>query len=117
MSKANQKSVPSGATPATSNWRGFEFLTQIAFVTALGLMVARGTISSTTRSAGEAIVANAPRGAGAASGLGLDLLCCVPAILILARRVADREYVLRAAWAVLPLAGLAAWGLLSVIWA
>ena len=94
----------------------FERLTQIAFVLALGLVLARATMADFSRSRGEPILSEAPRAAGAATGMGLDLLCCLPALLVLARRVMDRGYVLRWSWAVAPMALLAGWGVLSVFW-
>jgi O-antigen ligase len=94
----------------------YELMTQIAFVLAVSLVLARATIGDFSKARGEAVMADAPRTAGAAAGLGLDLLCCVPAILVLARRVMDREYVLRWSWAVVPMGLLAGWSLLSVFW-
>jgi len=61
-----------------------EWLTQVAFVLALALVVARVTFPDASR-AREALASTAPRGAGPATSIALDLLCCVPAILVLAR--------------------------------
>src|SRR3954469_15984898 len=97
--------------------RKFEWLTQAAFVLALSLAVARATFTDFSRSASEPMASEAPRGAGAGTGLALDLLCALPAILVLARRVSDRQYVLRAAWSALPLGALAAWATSSTFWA
>jgi O-antigen ligase len=67
--------------------------------------------------AAEPLGTDVPRGAGPATSIALDLLCCIPAMLVLARRVSDRQYVLRPIWAVLPLGLLAIWGFASVFWA
>lgn len=54
---------------------------------------------------------------GPATTIGLDLLCCLPALLVLARRVSDPSFSLRSAWSFLPMFLLAFWTLLSVSWA
>lgn len=99
------------ATPPAEWW------TQIAFALAVALVVARATMGDYSKTRGEPMTADTPRAAGAATMLALDLLCCLPAILVLARRVMDRRYVLRWSWAVLPLGLLATWGVLSSGWA
>src|SRR5512133_76968 len=107
--EAQPKAGPRFAWPA-------ELLTQIAFVLAMGLVVGRATMGDFSRSRGEPMLSEAPRVGGAGTQIGLDLLCCVPALLVLARRVSDRTYVLRWSWAWLPLGLLAGWGLLSLGW-
>jgi O-antigen ligase len=102
---------------AQEKTRPVERLTQVAFVLALALAIARVSFSDLSRAGAEPLGSEAPRGAGPATSMALDLLCCVPAILILARRVSDRQYVLRAAWSVLPLGLLALLGIASVLWA
>lgn len=95
------------------------WLTQVAFVLALGLVVARATMLEILREpfaalpGGEAI----PRGPGPASSLILDLFCCVPALLVLARRALDRTYVIRLAWSHLAMGLLGIWTVLSTLWA
>jgi O-antigen ligase len=97
--------------------RPVEWWTQIAFVLAVALVLARATMGDFSKSHGEPMTADTPRAAGAATQMALDLLCCLPAILVLGRRVSDREYVLRWSWAALPLGLLAVWGVLSTAWA
>jgi O-antigen ligase len=111
----NPAARPTGVLAATSRWPA-EWLTQIAFVMALALVIGRATMEDFSRSRGEPMLSEAPRAAGAGTQIGLDLLCCVPAMLVLARRLSDRTYVLRWSWAWLPLGVLAAWGLLSIAW-
>src|SRR4051812_23476157 len=108
--------MSAGAPVAAASSRPVEWWTQIAFVLAVALVLARATMGDFSKSHGEPMTADTPRAAGAATQLALDLLCCLPAILVLARRVSDREYVLRWSWAVLPLGLLAAWGVLSMGW-
>jgi O-antigen ligase len=115
-----RSAVKTGATTRgarADDPRRFEWLTQVAFVLALALAVARATFTDFSRSTGEPLASEAPRGAGAGTGLALDLLCALPAILVLARRASDRQYVLRAAWSALPLGALAAWAACSTFWA
>src|SRR4051794_11544444 len=97
--------------------RPVEWLTQIAFVLAMALVVARGTTGDFSHDRSEPMMSAAPRAGGPATGIGLDLLCCVPAILVLARRVSDRAYVLRWSWSVLPMGLLALMGVASTFWA
>jgi len=53
-----------------------------------------------------------PHPPGAAASLGLDLLCCLPALLLLLRRIFDRKFSLRPIWSAVPLAFLGAWMML-----
>jgi O-antigen ligase len=97
--------------------RPVEWLTQIAFVLAMALVVARASTADLSKDRGTALTSTAPRAGGPAASVGLDLLCCLPAILVLARRVSDRTYVLRWSWSVLPLGLLALTGVASTLWA
>lgn len=81
-----------------ADWSGMlPVITQVAFVLSLGLVIGRMTFMETLREPFEAApgVALPPRGAGAATAVVLNLLCCLPAMLILLRRVIDKTYVLR----------------------
>ncbi len=62
-------------------------------------------------------MAAAPRTAGPGTSLALDLLCAIPAILVLIRRVIDPTYVIRWSWSLVAMGALALWMLLSVMWA
>jgi tetratricopeptide (TPR) repeat protein len=94
-------------------------LTQLAFVLAAAVAYARATMLETLRDAfdvapgSEAI----PGGPGAGTSLWLDLLCCVPALLVLLRRVLDRQYVLRWGWNHLVIGAFAVWALATAPWA
>lgn len=114
--KKTHRQLKEGLAAAQVALPGYERLTQIAFVLSMGLVVARATMGDFSRSRGMAF-SDAPRGAGVAAGIGLDLLCCLPALLVFTRRVMDRQYVLRWSWAVAPLAALSMWGVLSTFWA
>lgn len=96
-------------------WR---VLTQAAFFLALVLVIARATIPEAVRD--EVLpmpgTSGAPSTPGPATGLVLDLLCCVPALLVLARRAVNPRFVLRLTWSHLPMFLLAGWTLLSVLW-
>jgi O-antigen ligase len=94
------------------------WLTQIAFALTLMLVIARGMMTETVREGFDVTPQSsaAPAGPGPATTLALDVLCCVPALLVLGRRVADREYVLRWTWSQALFAALAAWAACSVIW-
>jgi O-antigen ligase len=89
-------------------------LTQAAFYLLLACVAARAVVNEYLRDA--LGTADAPRGPGPATTLWLNLLCCVPALLVLLRRAIDRHYVLRVHWSQLPLLLLGAWSGLSVLW-
>ena len=98
-----------------SAWR---WLTQLAFFLALVLVIARAAMMETVHNevlpvAGAAAVPATP---GATTGLILDLLFCLPAMLVLLRRVIDKRYALCFSWSHLIMFALAAWTLLSVFW-
>jgi O-antigen ligase len=58
-----------------------------------------------------------PRAPGAAAALGLDVLCCVPALLVLLRGMFGRTFALRRFRSFIPLGLLCGWMLLSTFWA
>src|SRR3982750_4345126 len=77
-----------------------ELLTRVAFFLGMVIVCARVGMGEALRDlmpVGPGTVA-APKGAGPATSLFLDLLCCLPAMLILLRRVMDSTYVLRWTW-------------------
>jgi O-antigen ligase len=94
-------------------------LTRAAFVLSVALVFARATMLETLRDPFEVQpgAAPAPRGPGAGASLVLDLLCWVPAGLVLLRRAMDREYALRFVGSAIPLALLGVWAVASVAWA
>src|SRR5258708_4098499 len=51
------------------------------------------------------------------SGLVLDVLCCIPALLVLGRRALDGSYSLLSSWTYVPMGLLAVWVGLSPLWA
>jgi O-antigen ligase/tetratricopeptide (TPR) repeat protein len=59
----------------------------------------------------------AGREPGPVTSLGIDLLLCVPALLVLARRSADSGYVLRGRWSVALWGAVALWAAASTLWA
>jgi tetratricopeptide (TPR) repeat protein len=95
------------------------WLTIAAFVLAAALVLARATMLETLRNPLDVQpgAEPVPRGPGAGTGLFLDLLGCVPALLVLARRLLDRTYLLRFAWTFVPMSLLAFWTVLSTVWA
>ncbi len=94
-------------------------LTRGAFWLALVIVFARAAMSESVRDpmpVGPGTVA-APRGVGPAGSLFFDLLSCVPAFLILTRRVIDPTYVLRWTWSFVIVGALGAWAVASRFWA
>jgi len=94
-------------------------LTQLAFLLTLVLVIVRMSMEEILRGAWLAAPGSTPVPAmpGPATSIALDLLCCLPAILVLGRRSFDGSFRLRFSWSFLPMFLLAAWTLASVSWA
>ena len=111
MASAKSRQRPSPAAPGAER---LARVTQVAFVLALAMVLARATMSEMLRDPMSTAVGI--RMPGPATSIGIDLLLCVPALLVLGRRVADPAYALRWSWS-LPVMGAAgAWAALSVAW-
>lgn len=97
----------------------FRWLTHAALILALALVACRMLMSETIRSSVDPSAGTlaAPISPGAATGLALDLLFCVPALLVLCRRAVDRDFMLLGSWATIPMALLGALAALSPLWA
>ena len=93
-------------------------LTQVAFFVSLVLVIARVAMQETFRGDTLPVPGTTPEPItpGPATGLLLDLLCCLPALLVLARRLLDSGFVLRLAWSHLATFLLAGWTLASALW-
>ncbi len=94
------------------------WLTRAAFVLSLSLVIARATMLEIIRDPFEAVPGQigAPRGPGAAAIVVLNLLCCLPALLAIARAALDRSFQLRFSWSFIPALLLAAWAVCSTLW-
>jgi tetratricopeptide (TPR) repeat protein len=94
------------------------WLTQVAFAIALGLVAARLTMLETLREPFVAVpgVEAAPGGPGPGTSVVLDLLCWLPALLVLIRATVDRNYRIGWSWAHILWLLLAIWAGLSVLW-
>lgn len=104
-------------TPAAPEWP--RRLTQLAFLLTLVLVIVRMSMEEILRGAWLPVPGSTPLPAipGPATSIGLDLLCCVPALLVFARRVFDPSFSIRFAWSFVAMFGLAVWTPLSVLWA
>lgn len=103
-----------------TDWSKFlPWLTQLAVIFAIGLVLARATMLETLREPFGSLSSPTapPRACGPACSLVLDLFCCVPALLVLLRRVLDKTYIVRFTWAQALLCAFAVWALLSTLWA
>src|SRR5690242_14771132 len=93
-------------------------LTQAALFITIALMIARALMSETVRAGFSVFPGDeSPRGPGPTGSLMLDLVACLPAMLVLARRAIEAGYPLRVRVSQVfffALAGLAA---LSTLWA
>jgi O-antigen ligase len=99
------------------DWRAG--LTQIAFGLALAFVAARCMVLETIRDPFEIAPGSTPipHGAGADTSIVLDLLCCLPAILVLVRRCLDKTYTLRWSWSLALILPLVGWMCASIHWA
>lgn len=93
-------------------------LTQIALGLAIALVIARASMVQILREPQLAIPGTEllPRVAGPTSSLILDLLLCVPAMLVLLRRAIDRDYQLNFRVSPLIFGGLSILAAVSVFW-
>ncbi len=94
-------------------------MTQWAFLLVVILVGARALMSESLREPFEPIPGGlvAPGSPGPGTSLMLDLLCWIPALLVLARRLLDRTYVVRYSASHAMMGGVAVWMVLSVFWA
>ena len=94
-------------------------MTRVALGIAILLVVVRATVTQTLRDAFEISpgMPPAPRGMGPGGAVILDLLLCVPALLVLLRAAVDRQFTIRFTWAHGAMFGLAGWIGISTFWA
>jgi hypothetical protein len=113
----NARTTPAATIAANAPWQ--RRLTQLAFLLTLVLVIVRMSMEEILRGAWLAVPGSTPVPAmpGPATSIGLDLLCCVPALLVLGRSALDQTFRLRFAWSFVPMFGLAIWTLASVFWA
>ncbi|MEM8875732.1 MAG: O-antigen ligase family protein [Planctomycetota bacterium] len=107
---------PKGIAAAHAVW-----LTRFAWVLAVGVVLARVTVSESVRDVLQVVPLGpenvaAPRGVHASVTAVLNFIACLPALLVLTRRVLDPTYVLRPTLGVLLAVPLVAWTCLSVGW-
>jgi O-antigen ligase len=95
------------------------WLTRVAFVLAVALVISRMLMLEILRNPVDPSpgLEAAPLGPGPATGLALDLLCTLPALLVLLRRVVDRRFALRCSWAATCFLLLGIWAVFSTLWA
>jgi len=105
--------------PVESKRDPLALITQIALAVALVLVATRVTLTESIRDvfATGLAFADLPAAPGATTTLILDLLCWVPALLVLVRRAIDPQYVLRMHWSHLAMILLGVWIWASTFWA
>mgnify|MGYP000055982870 FL=1 len=112
------KAASAGRSAGQPAADGYSRLTALALVLGLAVMAARAMAMEFLRDPLDVVpgMMDGPRGPGPAATLAMNLLCAAPALMVLARRLLDRSYVVRFAWSHGLLLALAAWGLLAVAW-
>jgi O-antigen ligase/tetratricopeptide (TPR) repeat protein len=108
MSSAHSSPDPSADDAGPS----FSWLTAAAFVLMLCIVAARAMMLETDHDLSSGV-----HGAGPTSALILDLLCALTAMIPLIRRIFEKGYRLRLNWSHALMALIAAWMVLSVLWA
>ena len=95
------------------------WISRIALGLAITLVVARATMTEMLRDPFQVQpgTQSAPRGLGASGSVVLDLLMCLPAILVLVRSSADRAYMISFSRVHFYGFALAAWIVISTFWA
>ena len=94
-------------------------MTNFALFITVALVLARGMMLETLRDAFQVEIGSqpVPRGPGATASIILDLLCCVPALLVLLRAALDRAFDVRRSLASAFMLVLGTWTILSTAWA
>src|ERR1700722_13067169 len=94
-------------------------LAMVAIVIAVAAVVARGTMQEGLRDPTDVLPGSKEyaRGAGPKASFVLDLVCCLPALLVLLGRTLQKDSVRRKSLSCALLALLAAWTVASVAWA
>src|SRR5262245_11891436 len=98
--------------------RSLAILTRISFVLVIALATARATFLETLRDPTPIVpgAMDAPAAPGPTTSLVLNLLCCLPALLILVRRVFEKTCSVRFTWTHALLILLALWAIASTLW-
>ena len=98
--------------------RSWSWITPGAFLLTLALVITRMLLTEVLRNPSQAVPGEQapPNGPGAATGLLLDLLAMLPAIMVLARASFDSTYRLRRSWAATALLLLGVWAVASTLW-
>jgi O-antigen ligase len=115
--KSAHINYPQAMSRATSTDRGVR-ITEAAFTLALALTAARCTMMENLRDPFEVVPGSTPfpHSPGPTVTVCLNLLCCVPALLVLIRRAIDPRYSLRWTWSHLLMLPLAVWMAASIGW-
>jgi O-antigen ligase len=98
--------------------RSLGWITDLALYGSIALVLARGMMHEILREPMQVQIGQepAPIGPGPATGLILDALCCVPALLIVLRSALDRGWPIRWTLTHTILFLLGTWTLLSAVW-
>jgi hypothetical protein len=99
--------------------RGWQWLTDAGLVLAMGAAGARMLMNEPLKQGLTNPLpgmSGSPLGPGPATGLVLDLICWLPAIAVLLRRVTDPNYTLRRTGAMAVMGALGLWAVVSMAW-
>jgi hypothetical protein len=95
------------------------WITQLAFFLSLALVVARCAMMESLRDPTPVASGSgaSPAGPGPATTLWLNLVCCLPAMLVVLRRAIDKTYYLHSSIAHLLMGLISVWAIASTAWA
>ncbi len=119
MSRAARSTRPHARPLEPEHGRSrWEWVTRLALLLTLALVICRALMSDSIREPvpptphSQAV----PLAPGPGTGLALDLLCCLPALLVLTRRAFDLNFRLIHSWGFVPMLLLGVMAIASVRW-
>ncbi|HEX4795836.1 MAG TPA: hypothetical protein VH370_18760 [Humisphaera sp.] len=103
----------------TEDRRPWENVSVTVFIVSLALVACRALMGDSIRAVLDPLEGSipTPSAPGPGTSIALDLLCCLPALILLCRAVLDRTFLLTRSWLYWPMLALGGWAVLSVLWA
>src|SRR5438128_1486596 len=104
---------------AAADRRPWENASTAAFIVSLALVLCRALMGDSIRAVLDPLEGSiaTPSAPGPGTSIALDLLCCLPALILLCRAALDRTFTLNRSLLYWPMLALGGWAVLSVWWA
>src|SRR3954469_3534025 len=93
--------------------RPWDIASIAAFIASLALVACRALMGDSIRAVLDPLVGSiaTPSAPGPGTSIALDLLCCLPALILLCRAALDRTLSLNRSWLYWPMLALGGWAL------